>query len=67
MPTFVVPNDQAGQTPFGGKKFFWGNVPAFDIVDLANNEGKDFAGSLRLLFAGKMPATSHTKDAPTNN
>ncbi|EME83216.1 uncharacterized protein MYCFIDRAFT_45968 [Pseudocercospora fijiensis CIRAD86] len=51
VPTFVVPTEQAGQEPFGGKKFFWGNVPAFDIVNLPGNEGKNFAGNLRLLFA----------------
>ncbi|KAF7188355.1 Zinc finger MYND domain-containing protein 10 [Pseudocercospora fuligena] len=67
VPTFVVPNDEAGQEPFGGKKFFWGNVPAFDMVDLANHESKDFAGNLRLLFAGKMSATISIYDAFSNN
>lgn len=36
----------------GRQKYLWGNVPAFDLLDLQQNEGVDFAGDLRLLFAG---------------
>ncbi|KAK2757688.1 hypothetical protein FQN54_004657 [Arachnomyces sp. PD_36] len=51
---------QEGRTPafigdgpqgFGGSKYFWGNVPAIDILQLESNEGKDYSGDLRLLFA----------------
>lgn len=37
---------------FGGTKYLWGNVPAFDILEIASNEGEAYAGDLRLLFAG---------------
>jgi hypothetical protein len=37
---------------FGGTKYLWGNVPAFDILKLASNEGEAYTGDLRLLFAG---------------
>ena len=37
---------------FGGKKFLWGNMPAFDVVQLASNEGDDYGCPVRLLFAG---------------
>lgn len=31
----------------------WGNVPAFDVLKLASNEGEAYSKDLRLLFAGK--------------
>lgn len=37
---------------FGGKKFLWGNIPAFDVLQLGSNEGDDYGGQLSLLFAG---------------
>jgi hypothetical protein len=37
---------------FGRTKYLWGNVPAFDILKLASNEGEKYTGDLRLLFAG---------------
>ena len=37
---------------FGGKKYFWGNVPAIDVLRMDVNEGKEFASDIRLLFAG---------------
>jgi hypothetical protein len=37
---------------FGGKKYLWGNIPAFDVVRLESNEGSGYSGDLRLLFAG---------------
>ncbi|KAK4101258.1 hypothetical protein N658DRAFT_566963 [Parathielavia hyrcaniae] len=40
--------------PFGGKKYLWGNVPAFDVLQLASNEGEDFVGPIRLLFAAQL-------------
>lgn len=36
---------------FGGKKYFWGNVPAYDVLKLAANEGEHYEKELRLLFA----------------
>ena len=39
-------------TIFGAKKYLWGNVPAYDVVQLSANEGKAYSGDLRLLFAG---------------
>lgn len=38
---------------FGGQKYLWGNVPAFDILRLGSNEGEGYSGDLHLLFAGK--------------
>lgn len=37
---------------FGGKKYFWGNMPAIDVVQLDKNEGAHYQEDLRLLFAG---------------
>lgn len=39
-------------TSFGETKYLWGNVPAFDILNMASNEGENYANDLRLLFAG---------------
>ena len=39
-------------TTFGAKKYLWGNVPAYDIIQLSANEGKAYSQDLRLLFAG---------------
>ncbi|KAK3324964.1 hypothetical protein B0H66DRAFT_511247 [Apodospora peruviana] len=36
---------------FGRGKYLWGNVPAFDVVQLASNEGENYGEPLRLLFA----------------
>ncbi|KAK1811660.1 hypothetical protein LTR12_013961 [Friedmanniomyces endolithicus] len=47
-PTFV--SNEALIT-FGGRKYFWGNVPAIDVVQLDRNEGAQYQGDLRLLFA----------------
>jgi hypothetical protein len=35
----------------GRKKYFWGHVPAVDIVRLKDNEGESYDGDLNLLFA----------------
>jgi hypothetical protein len=45
-------------TIFGAKKYLWGNVPAYDVVKLASNEGNAYSGDLRLLFAGASLLTS---------
>ncbi|RWA06465.1 hypothetical protein EKO27_g8646 [Xylaria grammica] len=39
------------QVQFGTVKYLWGNVPAFDAIQLAQNEGVDFQNSINLLFA----------------
>ncbi|KAK5701102.1 hypothetical protein LTR17_022899 [Elasticomyces elasticus] len=36
---------------FGGKKYLWGNMPAFDVLKLVQNEGETYAQDLSLLFA----------------
>ena len=41
------------QVSHGRQKYLWGNVPALDLVKLQQHEGADFAGDLRLLFAGE--------------
>ncbi|CAK4027567.1 Hypothetical predicted protein [Lecanosticta acicola] len=48
-PAFI--GDGPPQVAFGGKKYFWGNVPAIDILNLPANEGEDHEKELRLLFA----------------
>lgn len=45
-------------TSFGGKKYLWGNMPAFDVLKLGANEGIEYTADLRLLFAG-MSADKH--------
>lgn len=52
-PHFVG-NDAAPVKIFGVKKYLWGNVPALDVLQLAANEGAEYAGDLGLLFAGKI-------------
>ncbi|KAL7949531.1 hypothetical protein V8C42DRAFT_341487 [Trichoderma barbatum] len=36
---------------FGGNKFLWGNIAAFDVLSLGLNEGNDYEKKLKLLFA----------------
>jgi hypothetical protein len=48
-PAFVGPGIGV---QFGGKKYLWGNIPAFDVLQLGSNEGENYKGPLRLLFAG---------------
>jgi hypothetical protein len=50
----------ANVTSYGGKKYLWGNVPAFDMLQLKNNEGINTCQSLSLLLAGIL-ATRRTK------
>lgn len=37
---------------FGSNRYFWGNVPALDVLQLGSNEGATYNGPLDLLFAG---------------
>lgn len=34
------------------KKYIWGNIPAYDVLQLERNEGEGYRGALDLLFAG---------------
>ena len=34
------------------KKHIWGNMPAYDVLQLKGNEGEEYRGALDLLFAG---------------
>lgn len=38
---------------YGAEKYLWGNVPAFDMLKLVQNEGVGYAKDILLLFAGK--------------
>ncbi|RDW86109.1 uncharacterized protein DSM5745_02751 [Aspergillus mulundensis] len=49
VPSFVG----RGVSP-GGTKYFWGDVPAIDVVQLDRNEGDGYADELRLLFPASM-------------
>ncbi|KAH0421179.1 hypothetical protein CcaCcLH18_13597 [Colletotrichum camelliae] len=48
-PAFV--GDGPPQVAYGGGKYLWGNVPAFDVLQLGANEGVSYNEQLRLLFA----------------
>ena len=37
---------------FGELTFFWGSVPAYDVLSLLTNEGVDYQGDLDMCFAG---------------
>ena len=56
MGSFAAPTNNS--TVFGGTRYLWGNVPAFDVMNLGGNEGLGFEKDCRLLFAGKFPAMS---------
>ena len=55
QPAFIGGDEgpHVDQVSHGQQKYLWGNVPALDLVKLQQNEGADFAGDLRLLFAGQ--------------
>ncbi|GKZ30148.1 hypothetical protein AbraIFM66950_008007 [Aspergillus brasiliensis] len=36
---------------FGDKKYLWGNVPAFDVLQLDRNEGTEYTDPMSVLFA----------------
>ncbi|KAL7918083.1 hypothetical protein ACQKWADRAFT_324100 [Trichoderma austrokoningii] len=50
-PAFVGDHNRPLQTPFGGNKYLWGNVPAIDVLQLAKNEGGSYNHDVHLLFA----------------
>lgn len=39
--------------PFGTLRSLWGDIPAFDVLNLAKNEGADYGKDLALCFAGE--------------
>ena len=49
---------------FGGKKYLWGNMPAYDVLKLDNNEGLSYKGPLSLLFAGNANLPSIPSTIP---
>ncbi|KNG89153.1 hypothetical protein ANOM_002986 [Aspergillus nomiae NRRL 13137] len=53
VPHFIDNSDEE-HTPVamhGGSKYLWGNVPAFDLLQLKDNEGEDYSRDLSLLLA----------------
>lgn len=40
--------------PFGPGIYPWGNVPAIDALNLAQNEGHDSCSNIAILFAGEF-------------
>lgn len=59
VPAFV------GGTPirfFGGGKYFLGNVPALDLLQLSRNEGENYNKDLNLLLAGMCYVDPYGKD-----
>lgn len=49
---------EAVMTAFGAQNYFWGNMPAIDVVQLDANEGGEYDGDLHLLFAGMSTSRS---------
>lgn len=55
LPSWVLENRSPKIQPsFGPNKDFIGDMPAFDLINLADNEGRDYDGPLGILFAGKF-------------
>jgi hypothetical protein len=40
--------------PFNQRKDFWGNLPEYNLLNLASNEGKEYDKDLDLLFIGEF-------------
>jgi len=41
------------------RKYLFGNMPAVDVLNLGQNEGLNFRGDLKVLFAGKCSVHRH--------
>ncbi|RDA90834.1 hypothetical protein CP533_1556 [Ophiocordyceps camponoti-saundersi (nom. inval.)] len=85
LPGWVIENrepafyDKRNEDHTTISKYVWGNSPAIDIVKLKDNEGEDYDGDLRLLFAASgdlrhvfktvadLPATFNNKVEITIN
>jgi hypothetical protein len=52
LPAFVTGNDGPPAASFGMNKYLWGNMPSYDHINLAQNEGKDWNKPFHLCFAG---------------
>ncbi|KAI0185492.1 hypothetical protein EV127DRAFT_348191 [Xylaria flabelliformis] len=50
QPTFMT-HEAQDPVSFGVVKYLWGNVPAFDVIQLGQNEGANFRNPINLLFA----------------
>ncbi|KAG8525730.1 uncharacterized protein KY384_000490 [Bacidia gigantensis] len=61
-PAFIGGGENIPFTTFGQLKFLWGNVPAYDILDLERNEGATFDQDINLCFAasGDLRNLIHT-------
>jgi hypothetical protein len=46
-------DDSTWTTSFGLNKYLWGNVPAFDVLNLKDNEGATYGKDLRIYFGGR--------------
>jgi hypothetical protein len=51
QPRYQIRSPPEVEAKFSTQKFFWGNIPAIDIVKLQQHEGLDMF-HLKLLFAG---------------
>ena len=38
---------------FGELNYLWGNIPAFDVLNVKKNEGEGYAEDIDLCFAGE--------------
>ena len=58
-PAFV--GDGAVIETFGHLNYLWGNVPAFDVLNIEKNEGLTYGKELDLCFAGKQDVECSTE------
>ncbi|OTB03265.1 hypothetical protein M426DRAFT_60852 [Hypoxylon sp. CI-4A] len=49
LPAYM--SDVHGDASFGTRKYFWGDIPAIDVIQLGKNEGNGFKDPLDVLFA----------------
>ena len=40
-------------TPFGHLNYLWGNIPAFDVLNIEKNEGCGYTKDIDMCFAGE--------------
>ena len=48
----IIPNFLPGKIKIYAKHYYWGNAPAFDGVNLQENEGADYSSGLNVLYLG---------------
>lgn len=65
MPAFV------GEGPvlqaFGNLGYLWGNTPAFDVLNIDQNEGQDHNAGFDLCFAGRLDMSCYTAREQSSN